>query len=436
MFYDAATETASPERIRAIQWQKLKDMLEKVYQSNFFYKRKFGEHGVTSDDIRELDDIEKLPFTSKVDFQKDQEEHPPFGTNLTEAFENYTQFHQTTGTTGKPLKWLDTKESWAWRARCMAHSLAAAGINNKDIMLLPFNFGPYTAFWGVYEAAQHLGVLTIPTGGWTTEQRIQSIIDNKATLTAGTPTYILRIAEAAQENGIDLAASDIRAIILAGEPGAMIPAIREKLEKAWGAKVYEYPGLTETGTYAFMCSHNNQALHLIESEFIVEVLDSETGKSVPDGEAGELVLTNLGRVCSPSIRYRTGDLVRRVPSTCGCGRTFSQLQGGVLGRKDEMLIVRGVNVFPSTVGNIIEEFLELGHEYLIIAYRQGGTDELEVQIEVDPSSKDVERVIAAELKRRLNLRIEIHPVPKGTLARSDYKGKRFSDRRKQICNAG
>ncbi|OPX87300.1 MAG: Phenylacetate-coenzyme A ligase [Pelotomaculum sp. PtaB.Bin013] len=429
MFYDAATETAPLEKIREIQWQKLQDMLKKVYQSNRFYQNSFKKHGVALEDIRNLDDITKLPFTTKKDFQKDQEENPVFGTNLTEPFENYVQFHQTTGTTGKPLKWLDTKECWLWRARCMAHSLAAAGISSKDVLLLPFNFGPYTAFWGVYEAAQHLDVLTIPTGGWTTEQRLSCIGENNATLIIGTPTYMLRLAEAAQDLGIDLAGSSIRVLILAGEPGAMIPAVREKLERAWGAKVFEYPGLTETGTYAFMCDQDNQALHIIESEFIVEVLDSKTGKSVADGEIGELVLTNLGRTCSPAIRYRTNDRVRLERSSCACGRTFGKLIGGVLGRQDEMLIVRGVNVFPSTMANIVEEYLELGNEYLITAFRRGDMDELKIQIETTPESKDVSEIITTEMKKRLNLRVEIQTVPRGTLARSDYKGKRFIDER-------
>jgi len=437
MFYDAATETAPLEKIRDIQWQKLQDMLKKVYQGNRFYQNSFKKHGVALEDIRNLDDITKLPFTTKKDFQRDQEEHPVFGTNLTEPFENYVQFHQTTGTTGKPLKWLDTKDSWAWRARCMAHSLAAAGVTNNDVLLLPFNFGPYTAFWGVYEAAQHLDVLTIPTGGWTTEQRLNSIVENQATLIIGTPTYMLRLAEAAQEEGIDLANSAIRVLILAGEPGAMIPSVREKLEKAWGARVFEYPGLTETGTYAFMCEHDNRALHIIESEFIVEVLDPKTGRSVADGETGELVLTNLGRTCSPAIRYRTNDLVRLEKSSCACVRTFGKLIGGVLGRQDEMLIIRGVNVFPSTMGNIVEEFLELGNEYQITAYRRGDMDELKIQIEMNPSSKDVSELIATELKKRLNLRVDIQTVSKGTLARSDYKGKRFIDERsKRSSSAG
>ncbi|OPX87294.1 MAG: Phenylacetate-coenzyme A ligase [Pelotomaculum sp. PtaB.Bin104] len=429
MFYNEAMETAPLEKIQDIQWQKLKDMLEKVYRSNRFYQNSFKKHGVALEDIRELSDITKLPFSTKKDFQKDQEDNPVFGTNLTEPFENYVQFHQTTGTTGKPLKWLDTKESWAWRARCMAHSLAAAGITNKDILLLPFNFGPYTAFWGVYEAAQHLDVLTIPTGGWTTEQRLQSVIENQATVIIGTPTYMLRLAEAAQEEGLDLPGSAIRVVILAGEPGAMIPSVRDKLERGWGARVFEYPGLTETGTYAFMCEHNNQALHIIESEFIVEVLDSTTGKSVADGEAGELVLTNLGRSCSPAIRYRTNDRVRLIKSSCSCGRTFGQLIGGVLGRQDEMLIVRGVNIFPSTMGNIVEKFMELGCEYQIIAFRQGDMDEVRLKIEVTPTSQDVDKLIVPELKKQLNLRVDIEKVPKGTLVRSDYKGKKFIDER-------
>jgi len=428
-YYDKQFETANREEIENLQWVKLKSLLELVYRRNPFYQDKFKKHYISLSDIKELNDLEKLPFTSKQDFQKDQELNPIFGTNLSEPIENYIQYHQTTGTTGKPLKWLDTRESWLWRARCIAHVFKAAEITNHDILFLPFSFGPYTAFWGAYEAAQHLGVLTIPGGGWTTEQRLQSLLENKATVVVTTPTYALRMAEVASEEGIELTLSDVRVIILAGEPGATIPSVREKIEKSWRARVFDYPGLTEVGTYAFMCSEQPQALHVIESEFVVEVINPDTGRHVPEGEIGELVLTNLGRTASPAIRYRTGDLVKLTSVACQCGRIFRLLDGGVLGRKDEMLIIRGVNVFPSAIADVLEKFLEAGNEYQIVAYRKGDVDELEVQVELTPELNGLEKNIALELKKSLNLRISVRPVPLGTIERSDYKKKIFLDKR-------
>lgn len=433
-YFNAATETAPRDRLEAIQWQKLKKLLEVVTTSNPFYQRKFAACGFSPDHVRDLGDLDKLPFTTKLEFQEDQERHPPFGTNLSEPLENYVQYHQTTGTTGRPLKWLDTAESWQWRARCIAHALRGAGLTARDIFMLPFNFGPYTAFWGAYEAAQYLGLLTIPTGGWDTKQRLQCLMDNGVTALATTPTYARRMAEVAEEEGIELRNSKVRAVFLAGEPGAMVPAVRRKIESAWGAKVYEYPGLTEVGTYAFTCEHSEEtmAIHVIESEFIVEVVDPETGKAVPEGTVGELVITNLGRSCSPAIRFRTGDLVRLKRGACPCGRTFAMLEGGILGRRDDMLLVRGVNVFPAAVANVVEAVLPAGQEYQIVCYSGAdGQDALKVQIEVAPGQEQLPQLVAGELKARLNLRLEVEAVAVGTLPRAEYKTKRVVDLRVQ-----
>lgn len=431
-YFDAATETAPRERLEVLQWQKLKNLLEVVVSRNPFYRRKFETYGVSVQQVHDLSDLSKLPFTTKTELQEDQEQHPPFGTNLSEPLENYVQYHQTTGTTGKPLKWLDTKESWQWRARCIAHALCGAGLTTRDIFMLPFNFGPYTAFWGAYEAAQLLGLLTIPTGGWETKQRLQCLVDNRVTALATTPTYARRMAEVAAEEGIDLKNCDVRAVLLAGEPGAMVPAVREKIETAWGAKVYEYPGLTEVGTYAFTCEYSDRtwAIHVIESEYIVEVIDPESGRAVPEGTVGELVITNLGRSCSPVIRFRTGDLVRLKKGTCRCGRTFALLEGGILGRRDDMLLVRGVNVFPAAVANVLEKVLPPGYEYQIVCYSAaGGEDALKVQVEVAPGKEQWRELVQRELKARLNLRLEVEPVPPGTLPRAEYKAKRIVDLR-------
>jgi phenylacetate-CoA ligase len=434
-FLDPVLETAPRDKLEKIQWQKLKRLLEIVFEKNPFYQRKFENYNVKLADIKNLSDLTKLPFTTKLEFQEDQEQHPPFGTNLSEPLENYVQYHQTTGTTGKPLKWLDTAESWQWRARCIAHVFRAAGLGPGDIFMLPFNFGPYTAFWGAYEAAQYLGILTIPTGGWDTKQRLRCLLENKVTAIATTPTYARRMAEVAEEEGIELRKSSVRAILLAGEPGGMIPSIRKKIEEAWGAEVYEYPGLTEVGTYAFTCEYSKEtmSLHVIESEFIVEVIDPETGEVVPEGTIGELVITNLGRSCSPAIRFHTEDLVKLKRGICPCGRTFVMLEGGVLGRRDDMLLVRGVNVYPSAIANIIEALLPPGQEYQIICYSDPeGRDAVKVQIELAPGQENLQQLIAEEIKLRLNLRLEVEAVPIGKLPRAEYKSKKVLDLRAKV----
>ena len=431
-YFDQKVETASRDELAMLQFKKLETLLGKVFVSNPFYKEKFKQHGIHPQDIRHPDDLLKLPFTIKREFEENQEKNPPFGTNLTEPLENYVQYHQTSGTTGKPLKFLDTKESWEWRGKVACHILKGAGVTRGDRILFPFNFGPYTAFWIMYEGAYQLGILIIPTGGWNSLQRLECMIVNKATVIPTTPTYALALADTAREHGIDLASSSVKSLLLSGEPGALVPQVREKLQRIWGARCFDYIGLTEVGTWGFQCTEEPNGVHILDSEFIAEIVEPGTGLPVPEGETGELILTNLGRACMPSIRYRTGDLVKIKKGLCLCGRTFRVLEGGVLGRKDEMIIIRGVNVFPNVLANVIESYIQPGDNYRIEVYRKRGIDEIAIQLEMKEEGKEevIPKAIQGEIKTKLNLRIEVETVPKGTLPKSDYKAKRFVDRRK------
>ena len=433
-YFDQKVETASRDETAMLQFKKLETLLRKVFDSNPFYKEKFKQQGIQPQDIRNPDDLLRLPFTIKKEFEEDQAKNPPFGTNLTEPLENYVQYHQTSGTTGKPLKFLDTKESWEWRGRVACHILKGAGVTRGDRILFPFNFGPYTAFWIRYEGAYQLGILIIPTGGWNSLQRLECMIGNRATVIPTTPTYAIALAEAAKENGIDLASSSVRSLLLSGEPGALIPQVREKLQTLWNARCFDYIGLTEVGTWGFQCVAEPDGVHILDSEFIAEIVDPKTDLPVPEGETGELIVTNLGRACMPSIRYRTGDLVKIKKGLCPCGRTFRVLQGGVLGRKDEMIIIRGVNIFPNVLSNVIESHIQPGDHYRIEAYKERGIDEIAIKLEMKEGEKNevVPKAIEEEIKRKLNIRIEVAAVPRGTLPQSDYKAKRFVDRRKEV----
>lgn len=432
-YFDQKVETASRDEMAMLQFQKLEILLKKVYTSNPFYRNKFKNLGITSSEIRSLDDLHKLPFTTKREFEEDQEKNPPFGTNLTEPLENYVQYHQTSGTTGKPLKFLDTKESWEWRGRVACYILKGAGVNRGDRILFPFNFGPYTAFWVIYEGAYQLGALIIPTGGWNSLQRLECIIENKATVIPTTPTYALGLAATANEHQINIANSSVRILMLSGEPGALISGIREKLQRVWNAKCFDYIGLTEVGTWGFQCTEEPNGVHILESEFIAEIVAPETEMPIQEGEVGELILTNLGRSCMPAIRYRTGDLVKVKKGFCGCGRTFRILEGGVMGRKDEMIIIKGVNIFPNVLRNIVESHIQPGDNYQIEAYKERGVDEITIKLEMKEEGKGegIQRNIQDEIKRKLNLRVGVKIVPMGTLPKFDYKAKRFIDRRKE-----
>jgi phenylacetate-CoA ligase len=432
-YFDKEAETARREILEDTQLTRLKFLLDKVNRSNPFYVKKFNGHGVTPGDIQTLNDIVKLPFTSKIEFQEDQEKNPIFGTNLTEPLQNYVRYLQTTGTTGRPLKWLDTKESWAWSGRCSAMALWAMGVRPSDIVFFPFGFGPHAAYWGLFDGALQMGAMVIPGGGWDTLQRLECILDNQVTVLACTPTYALRLAEVSQGKNIDIRNSAVRIIVDGGEPGAMIPSIKKKIETAWNAKFFDYVGLTEVRIHSFQCTLQESAVHLIETEFIPEVIEPDTGAHVKEGDIGELVLTNLGRSCSPAIRFRTHDMVKFKKGPCACGRTFRMLDGGILGRRDDMIIIRGLNVFPGMVGNIVQKYLSVGDEYRIVAYTKGSLNQLKVLLDLSDESRKngrkIENDVALDLRSSLEIRVEVETVAPTTLERSDYKSKRFIDKR-------
>ncbi len=416
-------ETADRSRIEAHQLARLQEGLKRILPQNRFYWQKLlqDEKAIA---IERLADLDRLPFTRKRELVRDQEEHPLFGTNLTYPLSEYVRFHQTSGTAGRPLKILDTQESWDWWSECWASVYRAAGVGRDDIVFLAFGFGPFIGFWSAYEGAKRLGALTVPGGGMDSLQRLRAMQEIGATVLVCTPSYALRLAEVAAEQGIDLRESSVRVTIHAGEPGASIPATRERIEQAWGARTYDHTGMTEMGAFGFACSEQ-QGVHVNESEFIAEILDPASGQPVQEGQAGELVLTNLGRWGSPALRYRTGDLVRHGGYSCACGRTFLMLPGGVLGRADDMLIVRGVNVYPSALANILHRFPEVS-EYRVIVTKSGPLDEIALQVECPPA---LVAGIAEEMRVALNLRVPIEAVEVGTLPRFELKAKRVVDHR-------
>ncbi len=417
-------ETASRPLIEAHQLARLQFGVPYLLPTNRFYQEKLS--GTESIAFESLADLAHLPFTTKRALVADQEARPLFGSNLTFPLSEYIRLHQTSGTTGHPLKILDTQESWDWWADCWKTVYQAASVTANDIVFLAFGFGPFIGFWSAYEGAKKLGALTVPGGGMDSLQRLRAIQEIGATVLVCTPSYALRLAEIAQEHGMNVRDSTVRVTIHAGEPGASIPATRERIENAWGAKTYDHAGMTEMGAFGFACSEQ-RGLHVNEAEFIAEILDPHSGQPVLEGEAGELVLTNLGRWGTPAIRYRSGDLVRHGGYTCACGRSFLHLPGGVLGRVDDMLIVRGINVYPSALADVLHRFPEVA-EYRVIVTREGPMDEIALQVEC-PSTLTIE--IQEELRIALHLRVPIETVEPGTLPRFELKAKRVDDRRKR-----
>jgi phenylacetate-CoA ligase len=357
---------------------------------------------------------------------EDQRRHPPYGSNLTYPVARYTRFCQTSGTSGLPMRWLDTAESWAWMLDNWEVVFRTGGVTAEDRIFFAFSFGPFLGFWTAFEAAARMGCLCIPGGGMRSAARLRAIFDNHATVLCCTPTYAIHLAEAAAEEGVDMAQSPVRRIIVGGEPGGSVPGTRAVMERLWpGARVTDHHGMTEIGPVTYGCPAQPGLLHVIESGFIAEIIDPESGRPVAQGERGELVLTNLGRWGMPLLRYRTGDVVQQTAGECPCGSADMALEGGIIARTDDMVVVRGVNVYPTAVEDILRSCGGVA-DYRV--HVSNNRSLVELRIEVEPENAaggDLPHQIETALKTVLALRIPVTMVAPGSLPRFEMKAKRW-----------
>ena len=413
------TPTTPLPELRDYQLARVRRLLADALPGNAFYARKFA--GLP------LDDFYSLPFTTKAELAADQTDHPPYGSTLSYPRERYCRLHQTSGTsTGRPLRWLDTPESWEWLLNCWQVSFPFMGLTARDKIFFPFSFGPFLGFWTAFEAATRAGFLCIPGGGMTSTARLRFLVEHECTVVFATPTYALHLAELAAKEGIDLASSSVRALVVAGEPGGNIPATRERIEAVWGARVFDHYGMTEVGPVAVEAENERGMMYLLESEYIAEVLTPDTNTPAPPGEFGELVLTNLGRTGSPLIRYRTGDLVRLATNPDPAGRTWRRLDGGILGRADDMIHVRGNNLYPSAVEAIIRRFPAVA-EYRIHVDYSGPLADLRIEVEPTPGANadEVAEVVSRAVRDELLFRVEVTAAAPGSLPRFEMKARRI-----------
>ena len=426
-YFDREIETASREDLTRRQTARMQTLLREVLAANSFYGKKLRDAGLTdARDFKSAADITRLPFTRKQELVDDQDAHLPFGTNLTYPLERYIRLHQTSGTTGKPMRWLDTRESWDWWARCWGAVYHGAGVGAHDRVFFAFSFGPFIAWWAAWAGSEKIGALALSGGAQDSLQRLRNLVELGATALCCTPSYALHLAEIAAKEKIDLRAASVRRIVVAGEPGGSIPGTKARIEEAWNAKLTDHTGATEVGAHGFSCVAE-RGVHLNEGEFLIEVLDPKTGKPADEGE---LVITNLDRLGSPIIRYRTGDAVKLNRATCDCGRTFARMEGGIIGRIDQMLIVRGVNIFPSAIEAIVRAYPEV-QEFAVIIDRVQEMDELEIQVEVAGTNPQaVADAIARDASHRLGLRVGVKLATPETLPRFELKARRITDRRK------
>lgn len=431
----ASAELLPEERLErgalaTLQTHRLRELLVHLHGHNAFYTRKLDAAGVDLEDLGTLEDLARLPFTTKAELVDDQATQPPWGSALSEPITAYTRYCQTSGTTGRPLRWLDTNESWQWMLECWKAVYRAARVTSDDRIFFPFSFGPFLGFWTAFDAASQIGAHCVPGGGMPSRQRAALIDALGVTVVCCTPSYALHLAEVAAQDRprpAPLAEGPVRVVIVAGEPGGSIAPTRERIESAWGARVIDHHGLTEVGPLSFECWEQPGFLHLNESRYLCEVLDPESLTPIADGRQGELVVTTLGRSASPVVRYRTGDLVVRRSERCRCGRTWARLEGGILARADDMVNVRGVNVYPTAIESVVRTFPEVV-EYRATVAAEGALRSLSLELEPSGDGSDREALasrVSERLREALGLSVPVQVVDPGSLPRFELKARRF-----------
>ncbi len=430
MIWNSYHETMPRNAIRALQLDRLRATLRRVYDSVPFYRKTFDERGIKPRDINSLDDLAKLPFTTKLDLR----DNYPFGF-FTVPLEDVVRLHSSSGTTGKPVVVGYTRNDVDLWAELMARTLSSAGTNRGDVVQNAYGYGLFTGGLGVHYGAERIGASVIPISGGHTKRQVMIMQDFGSTILCCTPSYALLIAEVAEEMGVDSRNLELKAGVFGAEPWS--EKMRQEIEKRLNIIAIDIYGLSEIigpGVSAECIERNG--LHIYEDHFLPEIIDPETGDVLPYGEKGELVFTTLTKEAFPLIRYRTRDISSLNPEPCLCGRTLVRMER-VRGRTDDMLIIRGVNVFPSQIEAVLMEIKGVEPHYQLVVDRKGALDEMEVWVEVNErifsdEIKGLEalgRRIREELENVLGITTTVKLVEPKTIQRSEGKAKRVIDKR-------
>jgi phenylacetate-CoA ligase len=407
----------------AERWEKFQPVLQNISQSNRFQKSRFPELS-DWESWQCMDDFSNsCALTTKEELERDQLTYPPHGTNLTFPPSRYLRFSRTSGTSGDPVNWMDTPDDWQWMLGNWGRILEEAGVQPGAKCFFAFSFGPFLGFWTAYEAAIQRGCVSIPGGGQSTESRIQTILQHKVEYLFCTPTYSMRLINTAKEQGIELKKNSLKKIIVAGECGGSLAVIREAVDQAWKGRslIYDHYGMTEVGPVAYEIPGGVGGLRILLDSYHAEVIDPQTTEPIGDGRIGELILTPLGRTGSPVFRYRTGDLVKVRRGRDAEGVPTFDLIGGILGRADDMVIVRGVNLYPSGVDAVVRKFTEIG-EYQVVIEQVREMTEVSIRAECTP---EVAISLEGALEDAFSLRIPVESVPSETLPSFEMKAKRW-----------
>jgi phenylacetate-CoA ligase len=431
-FWDPEISTASRDKIAAVQLENLKKTLWHCYNNNSFYKKRIDEAGLNPDELKDLRDIEKLPFTSKDDLR----ENYPFGLFCTPLSE-VIRVHSSSGTTGNATVVGYTREDLEMWADNLIRIMYDVGVRKEDIVQVSHGFGLFTGGFGFQYAAEKLGALVIPISAGNTERQLKIMADFKSTVLVCTPSYTLHIAEVGAKIGMDLSKLNLKYGFLGAEPWTK--SMRSEIESRINMKAFNSYGLSEVIGPGVSCECLVQdGLHINEDHFFTEVIDPDTGKTLPAGSKGELVFTSLTKKAFPVLRYRTKDVSYLMDEECSCGKTFVKM-AIPMGRTDDMLIIRGVNVFPSQVEEVIFKIKDLEPHYLIVITRENYMDKIEVWVEVSENIfqekimilEDFEKSIENKLYSAIGIRIKVSLKEPQTIARSEGKAKRVWDRRQE-----
>jgi phenylacetate-CoA ligase len=430
-YFDEPVERMAQPQLLEHQLALLRERLHYVRSRSPFYRRKLDAAGIRADEVRTLDDVRRIPFTDKEELRASQAANPPWGDFACISPREAIRVFQTSGTTGKPVRMMVSRTDWFENYyRQFSHFRCGYGLTEDDVLFVPFNYGLYLAWWGFQSAMEKAGLMVIPGGGLSSKDRLRAMLDWGATAVCGTPSYLLYLAETARKHGIDLPASPIRKVIAAGEPGAAIPATKKAIQSQWGAECFDDIGSTEISNFGFECLAH-EGTHVVEGMFLAEAVNPETLAPVPDGQVGELILSNLCCESVPLIRYRTRDLVRFNRAPCACGRTSLRLDGGVLGRSDDMFHFAGVNVFPSQVQDLLHQVDEFSQEYQLVVPPQGSGRHLRIRVEPAREGIAASALAAARdclietIRYRITITPEIEVCEIGSLPRVEGKAKRL-----------
>ncbi|MGA2957563.1 MAG: phenylacetate--CoA ligase [Thermodesulfobacteriota bacterium] len=432
MIWDEEFETLPREALEALQLKRLVATAERVYATVPFYKKRFDESGVRPSDIKSLKDLQRLPFTTKLDLRDSY----PFGL-FAVPMEQVVRIHASSGTTGKQTVVGYTRRDINTWAELMARSLAASGAHKNDIIHNAYGYGLFTGGLGVHYGAEKLGASVIPISGGNSKRQIIIMQDFGSTVLTCTPSYALFLAETAEEMGVDFKKLKLRVGVFGAEPWS--ERMRDEIERKLNIQAIDIYGLSEVmgPGVSIECLEAQKGLHVFEDHFIPEIINPQTGKVLPYGEKGELVFTTITKEAFPLIRYRTRDISVLYPQPCKCGRTHMRMER-VSGRSDDMLIIRGVNVFPSQIESVLMNIEGVEPHYLLIVDRQGTLDTLDVQVEVNEkvffdevkNLQSLGRRIEKDIKDLLGVNAGVKLVEPKTIQRSEGKAQRVIDKRK------